>query len=190
MGNTDNSRSTKISTGGIGVVVGIALAMIVGITVWNAVPRGSAGESPAAPQSDVATPSARTSSQVSGSPTREVRLVRGTGIDLDAADTEAEVSEGANGNLDLHFTEFSVYANGGGFAADQGHEQLAEQRCTEAIRTRKNTADSVFPATPGSQYCFVTSGGQYGWFRLKSSNVGSQSPSAAIVLAVRVWPKA
>ncbi len=189
MGNTDNSRSTTISLGAFGVIAGVVMTVLVGFAVWKFIaPGGSTGGPPVTAQSGSATTSGHANAQLNG-PAKEVRLNRRTGVDVDGDDTSAKSADGANGAIDLYVNENNyMYANGNDFSTDRGNEEQAQQRCTKAATTEKKLS-TVLPLSPGEQYCFVTSDGQIGWLRVKSSTLLDWETDSSTVLAVRVWAR-
>ncbi|MGW6442931.1 hypothetical protein [Lentzea sp. NPDC055074] len=182
MGNT--TRTTTISLPAFGVVLGVVMTLVVGFAVWKLVATDEQ-------QGAAATPTASgTKTPPDGIRTKEVTLTRGTGVDVDGNDVEAREAEGATGDIDLHMTRFNLlYPSGSGFAADSGHEDKAQERCTKAVAGRKNIDGPTIPTTLGQQLCFATSDGQVGWLRVKSSSAASFDASSSVVLAVRVWPR-
>ncbi|RDI26484.1 hypothetical protein [Lentzea flaviverrucosa] len=185
MGNIDNSRRTTVSLGTFGVVVGVVMTLVVGFAVWKFV---VTDERPDGSPAAEATTSSETRTPPDGVRTKEVRLTRGTGADVDGNDVAATPGPGAVGEIDLHLGEFNLLrANGGGFHDDRGPEQQAQQRCAAAVAGGKYTAEAILPAAPGTQHCFATSDGQVGWLRVKSAELASVNSDAFTVLAVRVW---
>ena len=185
----------------LSVVAGIVL---IGVALWlpaapEGIADGSGRTSPAAePTTDTsttgppATTPTNTSTQINtpadaGGAVSEVRLERGTGVDLEAGETKGSRADGAVGKVDLYLTEFNLlYANGGGFYQDRGPENQAKARCTEAVTAQHDATPAILPASPGMQYCFATSGGRVTWLRVKHSTLSSFD-SAVVVLAIRVW---
>ncbi|MCR3751802.1 hypothetical protein [Lentzea californiensis] len=189
LGNViDRSRSTTVSLGAFGVIAGVVMTLLAGFAVWKLVQTD--GSPVTAPDGTVTTTSSRATTPVSGSRAKEVRLTRGTGVDVDGDDPKATGGDGANGEADLYLDRTNLlYANGSGFFTDRGHEQKAQERCTEAVAGGENTDPSIFPAVPGTQYCFETSTGQVGWIRVKNSTLSSFDSDASAVLAVQVWQR-
>ncbi|GGN08540.1 hypothetical protein GCM10011609_55220 [Lentzea pudingi] len=182
--NMGNTRTTTISLPAFGVVLGVVMTLVVGFAVWKLVATDGQPTGTAAPTSS------GTRTPPDGVRTKEVTLTRETGVDVDGNDTSAKDAEGPTGEIDLHLTRFNLlYPSGSGFAADSGHEDKAQERCTKAVVGGKNTGGPTIPSTIGQQLCFATSSGQIGWLRVKSSSLASYDASSSVVLAVRVWPR-
>lgn len=192
MGNTDNSRSTTISLGAFGMVLGVVMTLAVGLGAWKLFASDGRpdGASVTATPRSAETGQASTRTNTSPDGAKEVRLIAGTGVDVDGNDATATPVDGATGETDLYFDRFSlVYANEGGFWSYAGPEQDAQQLCTKAVAGGKNTEKAILPTESGSPHCFATSDGQVGLLRVKKGYLTSAGSDSSIVLAVHVWPR-
>ncbi|WP_158853568.1 hypothetical protein [Saccharothrix deserti] len=141
----------------------------------------------AAPTSPTSVSSTSASNIATETTTREVRLDRPSGIDLESSGTKGRKTDGATGGIDLYLDDFNVlHANGGDFHKDGGPEAGARARCAEAIAAQHNAEPQLLPASPGMQYCFTTSEGRTAWLRVKHSALLSFD-AGYVVLAAAVW---
>lgn len=183
--------------GGLRLRVALASLGILGVVVgvfWLG--RSSAGPGDAAPvvtetRTVVVTGGAAVASAPAGSASRvpvldavQVELKAGQGVDLDSGATAVD-ARGPNGDIDLHYSDSGLSANGG-FFPYYGPEGDARSGCTTAVR-KAEPQGTLVPSKQG-QLCFRTSKGAVGWSRVNDFVIIEAPTGNYAVLNTRVWP--
>ncbi|RKT53700.1 hypothetical protein [Saccharothrix australiensis] len=148
---------------------------------------GTTGTPGTSPRRVTPTAAASATAPKAGGPAaREVRLDRGTGIDLESGAEKGQRTDGPTGGADLYLERFNfMQSSQGVFYPDEGPDANAESRCAQLIADDLDRAKEVIP-TVGGQYCFLTSEGKHAWLRVKYADL-TATDKGFVVLAVAVW---
>ncbi|SDD36053.1 hypothetical protein [Actinokineospora iranica] len=117
----------------------------------------------------------------------QIRLEPGYGVDLDAPEANAEEVSGPDGDIDLHFSDdLTVTASRAALFYYYGTESDAKTDCPKTVKEGRSTTGPLTPSAIGSQYCFRTSRGAYGWFNINSVDLQPGPPEDHVVINYRV----
>jgi hypothetical protein len=113
---------------------------------------------------------------------QDVRLLAGTGVDLD---NQGAGTIGFTGSTDAYLDAMTGVRVNGGVSPDGGSgEQGAYARCAAAARGSSYRFANFIPVVPDLKYCFVTSEGYVAWLRTAVTTQPGE-----VTLTVRVWDK-
>jgi hypothetical protein len=116
----------------------------------------------------------------------QVTLRAGTGVDLDAKQTDGVRADGPNGAIDVyHDYANTLFANGGDLYHDDGPLEGAAARCTDAVAAGTGGWAGAGSLNPGYRYCMRTSQGHVAWLRINS--VAGTAASHVVVFNAVVW---
>ncbi|MEJ2859167.1 MULTISPECIES: hypothetical protein [unclassified Saccharothrix] len=188
IGDRHDERRGVVALAVVAVVLVVAVVVVVVVALVRAPGGGTAGTAVPGGQGVTTAGRSAPSESLSESPsvdeTREVTLRPGTGIDLESDATVGHKSAGPSGGLDLHLDTLNLLRpDTGGFVRDSGSTP-SRGRCAEAVAPGDGEAQ-IFPVQ-GEQHCFVTSGGDIAWLRVKESTILDPSDKK-VVFDVVVW---
>ncbi|MGM1063851.1 hypothetical protein [Saccharothrix sp. Mg75] len=178
----------------LGLALVAAVVLVVALTTGadpTTTPVGGAarpGAGDPAPAGSAPTSSTPASGSTPASPAAglEVRLERGTALDLDAGQARGRPADGATGPFDLHLDRFNLLrANGGGLHAYTGPPAEAGRWCADTL-AGEPPADPVLATGPGLRFCFATSDGHPATVTVKEADL-ADFDAGHVVLDARVW---
>ncbi|GAA3459157.1 hypothetical protein ACFFSW_08760 [Saccharothrix longispora] len=170
------------------VVLVVALTTRTDATAYQVEGTGRPGSADPLPATSTRTSAPARTSGPAAPPSDglEVRLERGTALDLDIGQTEGQRAAGASGPFDVHLDQFNLLrSNSGGVHPYTGPPSEAGRWCADTLAAEPR-ADPVFATSPGLRYCFATSDGHPATVTVKEADLATYD-TGHVVLDARVW---